>query len=142
MADEKQRDLVFTRWSFVALALGTLVMAFSTVLPTFIVGLFIMSFGSGAGSFIPSTLAFFVDKEHRTRMFSLVGIMQIVGSLYAMPMLAGLFTVGMRLGSLWIGLPYLGVATLCGIAIVLQAFVRLSGKSNPTDDEDVHPTTI
>jgi MFS family permease len=126
MADEKQRDLAFTRWSFAFLILGPLIMALSTTLPTFVCGLVVMAFGSGAGSYIPSTLAFYVDMQHRTRMFSLVGIMQIVGSLYAMPMLAGLFTAGMKLGGIWIGLPYLGVAALCGVAMVLLVFVRLS----------------
>ncbi|KAK9413149.1 putative Major facilitator superfamily transporter [Seiridium unicorne] len=125
MADEKQRDLTFVRWSFVALTLGSLLMAFSPAPPVFICGLFILGFGSGAGSYISSILAFCVDKEHRTRMFSLLGITQIVGSLYAMPMLAGLFTVGMKLGGFWTGLPYLGVAAQCAAAIVLVAFVRL-----------------
>ncbi|KAK9784882.1 putative Major facilitator superfamily transporter [Seiridium cardinale] len=140
MADEKQRDLTFVRWSFVALTLGSLLMAFSPALPVFICGLFILGFGSGTGSYVSSILASFVDKEHRTRMFSLLGVMQIVGSLYAMPMLAGLFTVGMKLGGFWIGLPYLGVAAQCAVAIVLVAFVTLSKTVKGGSTREDHST--
>lgn len=130
MASEHQRDLFFTRWSFLALIAGTLVMCFSPLLPAFVCGLFLMALGSGAGSYIPSTMAFYVDKEHRTRMFSLIGIVQIMGSLYSMPLLAALFSAGMKMGGIWIGLPYLGVAVLCVLASVLLAFVRLSKADN------------
>ncbi|KAH8195566.1 hypothetical protein TruAng_010266 [Truncatella angustata] len=125
MANEQQRDLAFLKGSFVAVVLGTFVMSVSPSLPVFVCGLFVLALGSGAGSYIPSTLAFYIDKEHRTRMFSLVGIVQVMGSLYAEPMLAGLFTLGMRIGGIWIGLPYLGVAVLCGVAFLLLRFVRL-----------------
>ncbi|KAI1840122.1 hypothetical protein JX266_013665 [Neoarthrinium moseri] len=124
MPDEKTRDLVLLRWSFVALCLGTLAMSVSPVLPGFVCGLVLMSFGSGASSFVKSTLAALVDQEHRTRMFSLQGIVDIMGSIYALPSLAGLFTAGMKLGGLWIGLPYLGVAILCAFDVGLLAFVR------------------
>lgn len=125
MPDERQRDLTFARWSFIALAAGALVMGLSPVLPGFVCGLFIMALGSGAGSYIGSTLTFYVDQEHRTRMFSVLGMVNIAGNVYAMPALAGLFTLGMRLGGEWISLPYLGVSTLCMTALIMLLFVRL-----------------
>ncbi|ETS78342.1 hypothetical protein PFICI_10404 [Pestalotiopsis fici W106-1] len=126
MADERRRDLAFMRWSFAPLIAGPVIMALSTSLPAFVCGLLVMSLGSGAGSYVTSALTFYVGPEERTRAFSLMGVMQIVGSLYAMPMLAGLFAAGMKAGGLGIGLPYLGVAALCSLGVVLLAFVRLS----------------
>lgn len=111
------------------LAISTLIMTFSLLLPTSIVGLLVIPLAFGAGSYILSTLASYVDQEHRTRMVSLFGIMQIVGSMYAYPC-AGLFTIGMKLGDLWIGLPYMGVAALCGTVVGLLAFVQLSSQHN------------
>jgi MFS family permease len=135
MADERQRDLGLTRWSFIALALGALVMAISPALPGFVCGLLIMALGTGASSYLSSTLALYVDQEHRTRMFSMVSIVNIAGSIYAMPALAGLFTLGMRLGGAWISLPYLGVSTLCVVAILLLLFVRLPNTAEADDEQ-------
>ncbi|KAI0175164.1 major facilitator superfamily transporter [Pestalotiopsis sp. NC0098] len=124
--DERRRDLAFLRWSYTPLALGTALMAVAPSLPVFVAGLLVMSLGSAAGSYVTSVLALCVDGARRTRAFSLLGVAQIVGSLYGMPMLAGLFAAGMRAGGpVWIGLPYLGVAALCMLAMGLLRFVRL-----------------
>ncbi|KAI4598258.1 hypothetical protein KJ359_003142 [Pestalotiopsis sp. 9143b] len=124
--DERRRDLAFLRWSYAPLALGTALMAVAPSLPVFVLGLLVMSLGSAAGSYVTSVLALCVDGARRTRAFSLLGVAQIVGSLYGMPMLAGLFAAGMRAGGpVWIGLPYLGVAALCALAMGLLRFVRL-----------------
>ncbi|KAF3026478.1 hypothetical protein E8E14_012970 [Neopestalotiopsis sp. 37M] len=136
MPNERRRDLAFMRWSFAPLIAGPVLMALSTSLPAFVCGLLVMSLGSGSGSYVTSVLTFYVAPEERTRAFSLMGIMQIVGSLYAMPMLAGLFTAGMRIGGLGIGLPYIGVATLCTLAVVLLAFVRLNETKDREEEEE------
>lgn len=136
MRNGNERDLVFARWSSVALAIGALIMALAPALPGFVGGLIIMSLGSGSGSFIRSSMSLFVGPEHRTSMFSLVGIVEYAGSFYAMPLLTGLFTLGMKLGGEWMGLPYVGVAVLCVIVLVMLLFVRLPSTLDTMDEEE------
>ncbi|OTA96601.1 hypothetical protein M434DRAFT_67261 [Hypoxylon sp. CO27-5] len=125
VADEKRRDLVLVRWSYVVSMAGTFILAISPSLPVFIAGLTVMSLGSGSASFIKSIAASHVDAEHRSRLFAIMSLVEIGSNIYAMPALAGLFTLGMRLGGRWIGLPYVGVSLTCLAMLVLSLFVQV-----------------
>lgn len=124
VTDEKHRDLILVRWSYVAYVAGTFILAVSPSLPVFVVGLIVMSLGSGSASFIKSIATFHVDPEHRSRLFTLMALVEMASSIWATPALAGLFTLGMRLGGEWIGLPYLGVSFTCLIMLILAIFVQ------------------
>ncbi|KAK6215273.1 major facilitator superfamily transporter [Colletotrichum tabaci] len=123
--DDNRRDLFLARVSSVALLLGALSMAASPTIGAFIGGLAILSLGSGWGSYVRSLCAVYVDAAHRTRLYSIISVVETVGMTFTEPMLAGLFGLGMRLGGLWIGLPYVGVAGFCIAALGLLLFVRL-----------------
>ncbi|ORY70383.1 uncharacterized protein BCR38DRAFT_421885 [Pseudomassariella vexata] len=130
--DEKRRDLVLARWSFLSFILGTLIIGLSPSLTGMIVGLLIMSLGSGQGSLIRSTTALYVDPEHRSRLYTLSAMVEQSSSIYSDPMLAGLFTLGMRMDGGWIGLPYFGVSVLCLLSYSILGFVRVP--NDATDD--------
>ncbi|TDZ17882.1 Efflux pump ustT [Colletotrichum orbiculare MAFF 240422] len=134
--DDHQRDLVLARLSSVALVIGSLSMSASPTVGAFVGGLAILALGTGWGSYTRSISTVFVDAAHRTRLYSIISVVETAGSTYAQPMLAGLFSLGMRLGGLWIGLPYLGVATSCSIAMALLFIVSLPPKDgkHATDD--------
>ncbi|KAK8851899.1 major facilitator superfamily transporter [Apiospora arundinis] len=139
MKDEKTRDLWLARYSYGALVLGFLWMGAATSLASFVVGLFVLSLGSGFNSITRSLMSLYVDPEHRSRLFSLVGMAEVVGSMYGPPMLAGLFALGMRLGGAWIGLPYWGMAGLCLLVIGALVFVRVPRDRRSEDDETAVP---
>lgn len=125
-ADEIHRDLSIARWSAVISLLAALVLGLAPTLAAFIFGLFVMSLGTGLFSLIRSLMSTYVDPIHRSRLFGLVSMVEIVGQIYAQPMLAELFKIGMRLGGEWIGLPYLGLAILVAVVTGLLLFVRVS----------------
>ncbi|KAK8009017.1 Major facilitator superfamily transporter [Apiospora marii] len=125
MKDEQTRDLWLARWSYGALVLGFLLMGAAPSLASFVFGLFVLSLGSGFNSLTRSLMSLYVDPEHRSRLFSLVGMAEVAGAMYGPPMLAGLFALGMRLGGAWIGLPYWGMACLCLVVIGSLTFVRV-----------------
>ena len=125
MKDEQTRDLWLARWSYGALLLGFLLMGAAPSLASFVFGLFVLSLGSGFNSLTRSLMSLYVDPEHRSRLFSLVGMAEVAGAMYGPPMLAGLFALGMRLGGAWIGLPYWGMACLCLVVIGALTFVRV-----------------
>ncbi|OTB04419.1 hypothetical protein M426DRAFT_320782 [Hypoxylon sp. CI-4A] len=123
--DEHQRDLSFARWSYGALAVGILALGLAPTLPGFVFGLMLMALGSSFNSLTRSLMSLYVDPEHRSRLFSLVGMTEVIGSVYAQPLLAGLFALGMRLGGGWIGLPYYGLSVLIVITSTLLYFVKI-----------------
>ncbi|KAH8659911.1 major facilitator superfamily domain-containing protein [Xylariales sp. PMI_506] len=139
--NEGKRDLVFAWGSYLISGLGTLIMAVSPALGGFVFGVLVLSLGSGQSSLIRSTLALYVYPEHRSRLFTMLSVADIVAQLYSPPVLAGLFTLGMRLGREWNGLPYLALAVLCTLASAVLLSVRLpSGQGVLTDQHSTEYT--
>lgn len=108
--------------------IASLVLGLAPNLALFITGLVILALGTGCASLIRTLLSFYVDPEHRSRLFGIVGMIEIIGSIYARPMLAALFSLGMKLGGQWIGLPYYSVTVLFAAITVLFVFVRVPRK--------------
>ncbi|OTA92366.1 hypothetical protein M434DRAFT_325362 [Hypoxylon sp. CO27-5] len=123
--DEHHRDLSLARWSFGFLIVGVLVLGLSPILSGFVFGLLLMALGSSFGSLNKSLMSLYVDPEHRSRLFSLVGMVEVVGSVYAQPMLAVLFALGMELGGGWIGLPYYVLSIIVALTGSLLFFVKV-----------------
>ncbi|RWA06824.1 hypothetical protein EKO27_g8282 [Xylaria grammica] len=123
--DEHYRDLSLARWSYAVLFLGALTLGLSPTLSGFVFGLILMAIGSGFGSLSKSLMSIYVDPAHRSRLFSLVGMVEVLGSVFSQPMLAGLFSLGLRWHGVWIGLPYLGLAALIALSGALLLFVRI-----------------
>ncbi|KAI8961983.1 MFS general substrate transporter [Daldinia sp. FL1419] len=123
--DEQHRDLSLARWSYTLLAVGIFVLGLAPTLSGFIFGLILMALGSGFNSLTRSLMSLYVDPEHRSRLFSLVAMADVVGSVYAQPFLAALFALGMKLGGGWIGLPYYGLSILVSIVATLLLFVKV-----------------
>ena len=153
----QQRDLLLTRWSFFVLVPGLLLVGAAPTLPVFILGLLVMAVGSGYASFTRSLMSLYVDLEHRSRLFTLVGMVETAGSVYSGPMLAAIFSLGMKLGGghgdgdgdgdgdrsrSWIGLPYYVLAMMTTAASMLLFFVKLprvageNASSLATENED------
>ncbi|KAI1818184.1 major facilitator superfamily transporter [Poronia punctata] len=126
------RDLFLARTSYLALLLGSLTMSLAPSLVLFVLGLVLLALGSGAGSLTKSLMSSRVDADARTRLFSLASVVEVLGSVFAQPMLAALFSLGLGLGNddddggyeFWIGLPYFGIAVLVALAGGLLVFVK------------------
>lgn len=125
VASDAQRDLYLARFSFLVIIPGILLMASATNVTFFVLGLLVLALGAGCGSYQRSLLSVFVDPEYYSRLFMLVAMIDMVGSLYSGPMLAALLTSGMELGRGFLGLPYYALAVLMAICLGLMFFVRL-----------------
>lgn len=152
-ADAHQRDLFLLRGSSACVVAAALVLGLAPTLAVFLSGLALLALGTGCGSLIRTLLSLYVDPAHRSRLFGLVAMVEIVGDIYARPMLAALFSLGMKLsrgdqgwGEVWwlLGLPYYGVAALFAATTVLFVFVRVPpkdpvavGPSSCADHEEV-----
>ncbi|KAK2755915.1 hypothetical protein FQN54_005711 [Arachnomyces sp. PD_36] len=125
MANEQERDLALAKYSFCFALLGFVVLGATPSLALFIVGLLVLALGSGYSSLVHSIMSLYVDPLHQSQLFCLVGMVEVIGTLFGAPMLAGLFTMGIRLGGGWIGLPYYGLAALALLCIGVISFVRV-----------------
>lgn len=128
--DETHRDLSIARWSAGISLVAALVLGLAPTLPAFLFGLLILSLGTGLFSLVRSLMSTYVDPIHRSRLFGLLSMVEIVGQIYAQPLLAELFKIGMRLGGEWIGLPYFGMAVIVAVVTGLLLFVRVSPKAD------------
>lgn len=128
-ADDHHRDLSLARWSYGMTMAAVGILGLAPSLGAFVFGLVVLALGSGCSSLTRSLMGLYVDPAHRSRVFGLVGMVEVVGAAYTQPMLAGLFSLGMSLGGGWIGLPYYSVALIVALITGLLLFVRVPHKA-------------
>ncbi len=92
---------------------------------TVFTGIIIATLGDGLAPLSRSLIPAFIDAQHTSRLYTLVGLVEAVGTMYAGPGLAWFFTKGMKLKGVWLGLPYFWVASLCALVAIAFAFVDL-----------------
>ncbi|KAI0429899.1 major facilitator superfamily domain-containing protein [Xylaria sp. FL1042] len=136
--DDKRRDLFLARTSYLASMTGTFILGLSGSLPGFIFGLVILAFGVSSEGYLKRIATLHVTAEQRTRLFTILGLSAIASDLWVSPALAALFSLGMRLGGTWIGLPYFGLSVLCVLMFVLALFLRLPSYSRLDEESDVN----
>ncbi|KAI0160195.1 major facilitator superfamily domain-containing protein [Xylariaceae sp. FL1272] len=140
IADERRRDLAFIKTSIVLALFGTFLLGVSPSLESFIFGLVVLSLGGAADSYIRAVATLYIVPEQRSRLFTILGLVAIASDLWISPGLAALFSLGMRLGGVWIGLPYFGVSAICLVMLVLSMFIRLPGTTHKVDNPTCEDT--
>ncbi|KAJ2987440.1 hypothetical protein NUW58_g4503 [Xylaria curta] len=131
--DDRRRDMFLARSSYLISMLGTFILGLSGSLPGFVFGLAILAFGAPGEGFLKSIATLYVTPEQRTRLLTILGLSAIASDLWVAPALAALFSLGMRLGGVWIGLPYFGISGLCVLMFIMALFLKLP--PSKIDDE-------
>ncbi|KAI9647841.1 hypothetical protein NHQ30_004229 [Ciborinia camelliae] len=115
------KDLLLARISSLFLILGALTLAISPSLHLTILGLIIYTLGTGFVSLVRSLITGLVDQKHVARIFALIAVVETSSALVAGPVVAGLFELGLRWRSDWVGwlgLPFVGLAVVCVVGSV------------------------
>jgi len=99
----------------------------------FLIGLFIGTFGAADSPLARATVTHYVDPEFTSRLYALIGMIEVLGSFIGGPVLAFFFDQGLRRKGIWMGLPWFYIAFLCSIALTALMFVKPRNKS--LDDE-------
>ncbi|RGP73028.1 mfs transporter [Fusarium sporotrichioides] len=118
------KDLFLTRISTVMLVLGAFWQGLSHNAVMFFFGLFIETFGAATGPLARATVTHYVQPEYTARLYALIGMIEVVGSFIAGPVLAWCFDQGLKRKGIWIGLPWFYISFLCSIALVALYFVK------------------
>ncbi|ORY71941.1 uncharacterized protein BCR38DRAFT_470784 [Pseudomassariella vexata] len=104
------------------------------MIPGFVFGLGLLALGSDVSSLTRSLMSLYIDPVHRFHLFGLVGMVDLVGTIYAQLLLAGLFSLGMKLEGGWIGLQYCGLTLLIAVTTALLPLEKV-----PEEAEDPAP---
>ncbi|RWA11541.1 hypothetical protein EKO27_g3586 [Xylaria grammica] len=134
--DDKQRDLFLARASYIASLTGTFILGLSGSLYGFLFGLVILAFGVSSEGFLKSIATLYVSPEQRSRLFTILGLSAIASDLWVSPALAALFSLGMKLGGTWIGLPYFGISGLCVLMFIMGLFIKLPSYARVDEESD------
>lgn len=106
------------------------------------IGIIVATLGDGLAPLSRSLLPAFIDAQHTSRLYTLVGLVEAVGTMYAGPGLAWFFTKGMKLKGLWLGLPYFWVAGLCALVAIAFGFVDLKATFVKPEDDVVEDPVL
>ncbi|EXV03388.1 MFS transporter [Metarhizium robertsii] len=99
-----EKDRILAQASAFSLAAGFLLLA-GTTMPIVISGLIIKTLGAGLPSLCRSLAAYHTSAENTSKLQTVIGITETMGLLVAAPGLAWMFSIGMKLGGVWMGLP-------------------------------------
>ena len=135
----KRKDLLIARMSAIFLFVGWLVIATSPNIGLTIGGLVIMTLGAGFDSFLRSLITTLVDKEHVARLYSAIAVVEISSSLVASPVVATLYSVGLKWKGPWIALPFYGLTVICfigGLGVWIFGFLKPAHVQVPYEDEE------
>ncbi|EFY91813.1 hypothetical protein MAC_02098 [Metarhizium acridum CQMa 102] len=132
------KDLFLTQASTFLIILGALIEAFSHNVILFLFGLFIGTFGAADSPLARATVSHYVDAKSISKLYALIGMMEVSGSFIAGPVLAKLFNIGLERKGIFIGLPWFYMAFLCGIAFMALLFVRPPPGNKGAGDETFH----
>jgi hypothetical protein len=103
------KDIILARVSGILLIGGAFLMGTSQM-GVVLFGLVLQTMGTGLASLCRSLATSHVSSRDAAKLNTLIGIVETIGSLIAVPTLAWLFATGMRLNEPWLGLPYLGLS--------------------------------
>ncbi|KAH7192191.1 major facilitator superfamily domain-containing protein [Fusarium flagelliforme] len=118
------KDLFLTRVSTVMLVFGAFWQGLSHNVGMFFFGVFIETWGAATGPLARATVTHYVQPEYTARLYALIGMIEVIGSFIAGPVLAWFFDLGLKKKGIWIGLPWFYVSFLCAVALAALYLVK------------------
>lgn len=129
----ERSNLILARGSIVFLVAGCLLMALSyssglvflgellfppqfLILTYFRPAIFISTCGGGYMPALRSFMTSLVPRDDTALLFALVGVFDSIGSLAGAPLLSLSFSAGIKMGGIWIGLPFFCAAAIYGLS--------------------------
>ncbi|KAJ9485796.1 hypothetical protein VN97_g7573 [Penicillium thymicola] len=111
------KDLMLGRVSACLVIFGALLTGASHI-SLVIFGLILQTSGAGLSAICRSIAMSYMPSHDKSKMNTMIGFSETLGSLFAGPALAWLFALGMKFNGVWFGLSYFGLAAWCGICLL------------------------
>lgn len=131
----QQKDLHLARASYVLWTIGWTLMGLAPSATIAVVSMVIAALGQGTTLLTRSFLASLLQPHEVARAFSIISIVEMVGSMLGAPVLAGIFSFGLSLGSEWTGLPFIviGLVSAAFTAVMFAVGLRRDEAGNEED---------
>ncbi|KAE8400086.1 putative MFS transporter [Aspergillus pseudonomiae] len=114
-----QKDLYLAQASSACLIVGTLGISLSSHISILAPSLAFQAVGAGFPYLIKSVVTALVKQEETARLYSVVELLQSVATMLSSLCLTSLFTAGLHLGGVWVGLAWLISGSLFAIVEVV-----------------------
>lgn len=133
-----EKDIRLARISIVCLTLGTLGIGLSPSIAMVIPSLIFQTCGAGFVFFIRSLITSLVNRDETARLYTVIEVIQAVGSVIASLSITNVFRLGIEMGGFWIGLAWMTTSSLfCMVGVAIYRF-RLPSSARHDADEDVN----
>ncbi|KAI7489989.1 hypothetical protein KC351_g938 [Hortaea werneckii] len=123
----KVKDLWLAKVSICLLTISFVAFAFAPRVSVIALGLLLYTLGTGFNTFARSLVSVLVEPNMIGTLYTMISVMDTLGSLSAGPLVAEAFKWGMHLGGFWHGLPYMLSFTFCGLGALLMHRIHLRG---------------
>ncbi|OAQ96025.1 hypothetical protein LLEC1_07841 [Akanthomyces lecanii] len=131
----RDKDKILAQASAFALVVGFALLAAGPNIGVVVAGLIVKTLGGGLSSLCRSLATAHTTPDNTAKLQTVIGIITTVGMLVAAPTLAFLFSLGMRLGGVMIGLPYAAMTFYLAVTALALCFVRTAAP----EDTDALP---
>ena len=119
------RDKFLTQINALLMLLGCLLIFVAPNLILLSLGVVVFGFGASFTVTARTLVTSLVDAASLSTIYTLISVMSSIGSLVAGPLLAVIYHLGMALGDVWLGLPFLFAAGLYGLALIAISAARV-----------------
>lgn len=136
------KDLLLTRASTAFLIVGALIQGFSPNVVVFILGLVVSTLSSADSPLARATVSHYVHASFTSRLYALIGMVEVLGSFIGAPALAYFFNLGLEKKGLYTGLPYFYVALLSAVALAALMFVAPPPQKSTSSSGDATPIDL
>ncbi|KAK6832008.1 hypothetical protein RU639_002659 [Aspergillus parasiticus] len=117
-------DFTISIASTTMLSLGSLLLGIGVSIPVAIIGVILMSTGGGLQSALRSLVTIVISPDDISVVYSIFTILHALSTSLVGPIYSGAFTLGLKFGTEYTGLPFIVASTLAGLSLPLFLFVR------------------
>lgn len=93
-----------------------------------------MSMGGGLQSALRSLVTMIISPDDISVVYSIFTILHVLSTSLVGPIYSGAFTLGLKLGTAYTGLPFIVASTLASLSLPLFLFVRPRHKYEPVQE--------
>ncbi|KAJ6007920.1 hypothetical protein N7540_011896 [Penicillium herquei] len=120
-----RRDKILTQVNLLFMLLGCLLIFVAPNLICLSFGVVMFGLGTSFSVTARTLLTSLVDQASLSTAYTFLSIMSSNGSLVSGPMLAAVYHMGMVLGDIWLGLPFLFAAALYGLSLLAVSAIKI-----------------
>ena len=132
----QRSDLYLSRLSMITWAIGWTLFGLAPTLLPATAAMGITALGSGSFFLIRAFLTPLVPEQNVAKLYSVISVVDTLGYMLGIPMLAALFNKGLAIGGYGVGLPFYVLGGMCTVVAVVLCGIGLRKGEEGTDGED------